>query len=282
MVKGAWLLFWLSLTLSASALRLAIDMAGEETYRTHRQLFALLFENARDFVGADGAYDLGAIAARLKSNGLLDLSYPSARPIEVRFECVGEGGFLVAKVLRTVLGRMGVAAPALERVVRREGETVWRFRFVGAKALDPEMLQRQLQKFDARLEAAQKAGVRRWRYRIDLRDAALPARRLEARTTDDIVRPVRPVWLDVTGLRSVTIREKPGSHWYPEVTVYDKMLHALSATHRRERTRYLRLRLPEGARYLRISDAYTIENLRNGLRIDAGAPAATMTGAASR
>jgi hypothetical protein len=102
-----------------------------------------------------------------------------------------------------------------------------------------------------------------------MREARIDALPLHDGEVRKVVRPLRPVWVDVSGVRRLTIRELPGSHWYADVAVYDKMLRILSLKQNDTRTRYLRLRLPKEAVYVRIGDRYTLENIRSGLGLAA-------------
>jgi len=67
----------------------------------------------------------------------------------------------------------------------------------------------------------------------------------------------------------LVVRELPGSHWYADVVVYDKMLHILSMKQNDTRTHYLSLKLPPDAVYVKIGDRFTLENLRSGLKLTA-------------
>ena len=134
---------------------------------------------------------------------------------------------------------------------------------------DPVLLGNRLKSFGVAVREIERLERGTWRYFLDLTRTVFPALSIEPSETKKVVRPVRPVWIDVSRIRDLTIRELPGSHWYPDVVVYDKMLKILSLRQRDARTRYLHLRLPSDAAYVKIGDRFTLENLRSGLRLSA-------------
>jgi len=135
--------------------------------------------------------------------------------------------------------------------------------------MDPSMIAKRLAKHQIEIAELERLEATRWRYRVDMSNARINAKVIEAGSVEKIIRPIRPIWIDVSQIKRLIIRELPGSHWYADVVVYDKMLHILSMKQNDTRTRYLNLKLPPDAVYVKISDRFTLENLRSGLKLTA-------------
>ena len=269
MVKKLCLLLLLVVGIQADTLfeRVA-SLMDPADYDSHRKLIALLFENESEYrVGSD--YDMVKIATVLEENGLLKLKLERSEEIDLTFENSGENNLFFMKVVEDTLRSLGLSSVLTKRATLDENGFVWQVAYVSNSVPDPVMIANRLVKKGARVTNIERIAAADWRYRIDLDDAKVDAMPIGSGEVKKIVRPVRPVWVDVSHIKRLTIRELPGSHWYADVVVYDKMLHILSMRQNDTRTRFMRLRLPSDAAYVKISDRFTLENLRSGLKLDA-------------
>lgn len=209
------------------------------------------------------------VASTLEENGLLKLSLPEAAQVELTFEYGGENPLLFMKLIADTLRNMGLSfVLTKEARLDREGFS-WTVMFEAKTVPDPVLLAKRVEKNRAEVTDLERLDAAKWRYRIDTANAVVSAKPIAAGESLKVVRPIRPVWMEVGRIKRLIIRELPGSHWYPDVVVYDKMLRILSMKQRETRTRYLSLRLPSDAAYVKISDRFTLENLRSGLKLTA-------------
>jgi hypothetical protein len=243
-------------------------MLSPEAYASHRKLIALLFENPRAYCDEEGC-DPVRIAATLRDNGLLDVSLPRREEVVLTMECAGEHPLFFMKAVEDTLQKMGLTGWLTKEARMDENGFGWSVTYRSGNVPDPVKMAERLKRMGVRVAEIERLEATHWRYRLDMGNAKLEALPLEAGETKKVVRPVRPVWLDVSRVDSLTIRELPGSHWYADVVVYDKMLHILSMKQNDTRTRYLRLRLPKEAAYVKIGDRFTLENIRSGLKLSA-------------
>ncbi len=244
------------------------SLLDEETFAAHRKLIDLLFEDQNSYMRSSSV-DMIKVATTLEENGLLDLALPSPRRIELTFEYGGENPLFFMKLMTDTLRNMGLSF-ILTKEARLEKEGfVWVVTFESKTVPDPVLLARRLQKNRAVVTDLERLDAARWRYRIEMENAVVDAKPIRAGESLKIVRPIRPVWMEVGAVKRLVIRELPGSHWYADVVVYDKMLRILSMKQNETRTRYLDLRLPADAAYVKIGDRFTLENLRSGLKLTA-------------
>ena len=269
MIGRSLLLMLAALIVQAQTLQEQVaKMMDPAVYQSHRKLVALLFENEEAFSTPKG-YDLGAVAKVLENNGLLTLDLPKKERVTLQFECDGNPIFCM-KLIRDVLHERGYRR-ALTQEASFDGERfVWSLALSSRRIPDPRLFAERFAKRGVWTNEIVRESELVWRYGLGIDGARIAARLIEPGTSQKLVRPVRPAWIDVSRVRSLTLRELPGSHWYPDVAVYDKMLHLLSVKQSDTRTRYLRVRLPEESAYVKITDRFTLENIKSGLRLDAG------------
>ncbi|WP_457596582.1 hypothetical protein [Hydrogenimonas sp.] len=268
MVRAALLSLCLALSLAAGALEEARGMLAPGTYESHARLLSLLFEKEGAYC-RQGRCDAAKIAETLRENGLLTLKLPRREEVTLRFSCRGARPFLLMKLVGRALEGVGLGG-LVTREAALDGEGFsWSLSYTSDRVADPVALGRELAESGVFVSTIRRLSPASWEYGLQMEGAALPVPSLERGRRREVVRPVRPVWFGVEGIKTLTIREMPGSHWYADVAVYDKMLRILSVKESDTRTRYLRIRLPEEAAYVKIGDRFTLENIRSGLKIDA-------------
>ncbi len=244
------------------------SLLDEDTYSSHSKLISLLFEDEAAYMKSSSV-DMIKVASTLEENGLLKLSFASAKQVELTFEYGGENPLFFMKLMTDTLRNMGLSFVLTKEAKLDKEGFLWTVTFEAKSVPDPVLLAKRLERNRAAVTDLQRLESTRWRYRIDMSDATVSAKPIRAGQSVKIVRPIRPVWMEVSRIKRLVIRELPGSHWYADVVVYDKMLHILSMKQSETRTRYLSLRLPADAAYVKISDRFTLENLRSGVKLTA-------------
>lgn len=244
------------------------SLMDEQTYASHSKLVSLLFEDEDSYMKSSSV-DMVKVAKTLEENGLLKLSLPSVQQVELTFEYGGENPLFFMKLMSDTLRNIGLSFILTKEAKLDKDGFVWTILFESKTVPDPVLLAKRLEKNRAEVLDLERIEANIWRYRIGTQSAKIDAKPIEPGEVVKAVRPVRPVWIDVSRIKRLVIREMPGSHWYADVVVYDKMLHILSMKQSDKRTRYLNLKLPADAEYVKISDRFTLENLRSGVKLTA-------------
>ena len=259
----------LSLSLFASTLDESIrSLVDKEIYERHQKLIKILFEDSKSFMRG-GSADSVKVAKTLEENGLLKLILKNSKNIELTFAYSGENPIFFLKAMNDTLRKMGISFFLIKEAKLDKNGFVWSISFESKIVPDPVLLSKRLSKLNIMIEDLKRQDDTHWFYRVDMSRAAIPAKILNAGENFQLVRPIRPVWFNVSKIKRLILRESPGSHWYADVVVYDKMLHILSMRQNDTRTRYLNLKLPPDAVYVKVSDRFTLENLKSGLQITA-------------
>lgn len=244
------------------------SLVDDGTYKKHQKLIKILFEDFK-FYMRGGNVDNVKVVKTLEENGLLNLILPNSKNIELKFAYSGENPLFFVKSMNDTLQKMGISFYLIREAKLDKNGFIWTISFEAKIVPDPVLLAKRLAKYNISINSLERKDSTHWFYRIDMNNAILPTRVLQAGENFQLVRPIRPVWFNVSKIKRLILRESPGSHWYADVVVYDKMLHILSMRQNDTRTRYLNLKLPPDAVYVKVSDRFTLENLKSGLQITA-------------
>jgi len=74
-------------------------------------------------------------------------------------------------------------------------------------------------------------------------------------------------WLNVSKIRMLKIKSSRRNSWYPKIAYYDASLHLVKLLVREKIYREILLKIPKNAIYIKISDAYSMKNLRDELEL---------------
>ena len=107
-----------------------------------------------------------------------------------------------------------------------------------------------------------------WEYSIDMSMGKLNIPLLENNVEVELKRSLYAHWLNVENIQNLRIKSSFRDSWYPAISYYDKQLHLLQMIKKDRKTRTILLVIPKDARYIKISDMYTLKNVRDKLVLD--------------
>jgi len=244
------------------------SLVDKDIYEKHQKLIKVLFEDRKSFMRGKSV-DSVKVAKTLEENGLLKLILKNSKTIELTFAYSGDNPIFFLKVMNDTLRKMGISFFLIKEAKLDKNGFIWSISFESKIIPDPVLLAKRLAKYNISINSLERKDSTHWFYRIDMSNAILPVKILQAGEDFQLIRPIRPAWFNVSKIKRLILKESPGSHWHSDVVVYDKMLHILYMRQNDMRTRYLNLKLPPNAVYVKISDRFTLENLKNGLVINA-------------
>ncbi len=242
------------------------NILGKGNYSSKKGLINVLFKNRADFL-TGSRVNMLKVLATLKENNLLDLSLPGTKTIELSFATTLKKPLFFIKTVKDTLNAMGYNHTLTTKAVRDESGFLWKVSIQSAAVIDPLLLAGQLQKRGAYITDIKRYNKENWRYNIDIRRAYIEAKKLPANQKTTLKKPLQPYWIDVYGARSVVISSSRRNLWRPYIVFYDSDLRILD-NYTKERTSYnVSLKIPRDAKYMKISDFYTLENVKKGLKI---------------
>ncbi|GEM_PF-2569017 len=77
----------------------------------------------------------------------------------------------------------------------------------------------------------------------------------------------KDIWLDIEGMSYLKIIPNAGSKWYPRIFLYNCQLKPIKVVKKTKPYSSLDITLPNGSCYIKISDRFTIKNIKNGIKI---------------
>lgn len=235
-------------------------------YQLHQKLIEVIFQDRKAYHREDGTLDIIAVMTELKSNGLLRLFFKEPVRMEMVFKSHARP-MLFTKVVSDSLKSLGYYYYITKRSKLDKGRFLWSVQLESEYMIDPVLFHKELQKRGAAIRDIRLIQPEKWEYSIDLQDFSMPrAQSVELLKPLYLKKPVEDYWLqpaqDETYLQ---IKSKRGNSWYPYVVLLDDDLNVIRVDKRDEKTLQLSVFLPKGCRFVRVSDLYTINNLKNGI-----------------
>ena len=256
----------LTLSFGASINKEIENILGKGSFTAKKGLISVLFKKRTDFFLCFRV-DIHKVLKTLKENDLLDLDFKETKTLQLSFATTGKKPLLFVKTVKDVLNAMGYNHTLTSKALRDESGFLWKVAMRSAAVIDPLLLAKELQKRGAYLTSIKRYTKDNWRYNIDINRAHLKAKKIPFNEKVTLKKPLKPYWIDVAGARSVSIDSKNGNIWHPYIVFYDDELRILDNYTKERKSYNASLKIPRNAKYVKISDLYTLENIKRGLKI---------------
>lgn len=242
-------------------------LIGEHSYARHAKFIKIIFAD-KDAFFTNERVDVTKVIQTLKDNGLLDLFFKKPQEMHLTFQSSGYPLFFV-KIMSDTLQSMGYYRFITDRSKQDEGGFFWTIRLMSEYAIDPVLLRDVLQKRGCDIVDIDRRSKTDWAYHIDMKNAYLMLAELDPNEKRLLKKSLYEHWLNVKSSKTLTIWSIKGNNWYPYVSIYDKELHLLKVYKRDRKTFKIELELPEDTVYVKITDLYSLKNIKEGLRVKA-------------
>ena len=234
-----------------------------KVYQENKAFIEIIFSPKEEYYFSERV-DVVKVAQTLKDNGLLNLFFVKPQELTLHFKTSGAPLFFV-KIMGDSLRNMGYYRYVTKESTLNESEFVWTITFTSEYATDPLILQKELQKNGCDITDIQRESSVDWTYTVDMRDANLDIVRLEQGKEFQLKRSLYAHWLDVSSVQKLKIKSSSRNNWYPYIAYYDRSMHLLEVIKKDKKVRTLTLKIPRYAKYIKISDLYTLKNIRDEL-----------------
>ena len=236
---------------------------NEKTYNENEAFINVIFDPKSDYYVKDRV-DSVKIIQTLKDNGLLNLFFKSPQEFTLTFKTNGSPIFFV-RIMDDVLNSIGYFRYVTSGAHLNESEFSWSINLTSEYMTDPLILQKALRKSGCEIIDITKMDAKKWTYIIDISSAELNVPRLVAAKEVRVKRSLYAHWFNVQRINGLKISSSRRNHWYPYISYYDASLHLVKLLKRKRIYKSISLRIPKNAKYIKISDLYTLKNLRDGL-----------------
>ena len=271
MYKKLFLLVFIFIsTLSADKLFNKIEnLIGTKDYLLHYSLLHVLFKNEAEFYITNEILHLKSILKTLKENGLLSLKFKKPQEIQIEFNS-NTDAIKTLKILNETLRGVGYYYYFTKSSSFNSSTNAlkWVISFSAEYMLDPSVLVQELQDRSCRVTDIVKHNSKYWSYTIDM-DFARIKEAIKVDNNERVIlqKPLRPYFLEVTNATTIRIIGRTLNHWFPYIAFYDKHLNVLDLRKHKTLYKNYNTTVPRGTKYIKITDLYTLLNIKRGLSI---------------
>lgn len=268
MLKNILFTILLTFSLNADLLDDKVkNLIGEEDFIKHNNLINFIFKNRDTFLISD-TLNYTEIVKKLQENGLLKLIFDKPKDIIVTFQ-VNKDPIKSLKILKDTLKSLGYYY-YFTKSTHFDGENrlLWSIKLTTEAAIDPLVLSYELLKQDARILEITKKENDEWVYKIDTMNSSLNES-LSILNNQKVVlrKPLTPYILKINKAKNIYITSRTLNRWSPYIVFYDKHLNILEVVKKDKIYRKLKLSIPESTKYIKISDLFTLINIKRGLSV---------------
>jgi len=242
------------------------NLIGQENYQRHYKLINKIFQERSKYYLSEERVNLIKIVKNLKANGLLNLAFNQPKRSDILFETNSNPTFFM-KIIEDNLRDLGYIYFLTKEIKNSKNSFSWKITFFSEFTLDPELFTRFLIEKGCEVIDILREDENFWRYIINVDNAKLDAIEILPNESKRLKKPLNDYWLVVKNAKTVSIASYGGNRWYPKITIFDKELHILKLFKKEKKTSWLVLDLPPGSYYIKISDIFTLKNLKYGLKV---------------
>lgn len=235
----------------------------ERTFTQNKEFIEIIFDPKSDFYQND-RLDTIKVVQTLKENGLLRLFFDAPKEFKLHFKTSGSPLFFV-KIMSDTLRNIGYYRYVTVASHMDSSEFSWSISLKSEYATDPLVLQQELDKNGCNIIDIQRDSMEEWTYTVDMAHGYLNIPELKSKKELRLKRSLYAHWLDVSGIEYLDIRSSSRNQWYPYIAYYDSSLHLLKIIKENAIYREISLEMPKGAKYMKISDVYTLKNVKDEL-----------------
>jgi hypothetical protein len=239
------------------------SLLDETTYKKNEAYINIIFSPKSDYIINDRV-DSVKVVQTLKDNGLLNLYFQKPQELRLNFHTSDNPLFFV-KIMGDALRNMGYYRYVTKESKLDESGFTWSITLHTEYVTDPQVLQRELYNSGSKVVDVIRITQNEWTFDVDMRDSFLAVKRLEDGEVVELERSLYSYWLDVSGVEKLKIESSPRNSWYPYITYFDSALHLLKVVKKDTKRRTIYLNIPQNAKYIKISDIYTLKNIKDSL-----------------
>lgn len=244
-----------------------ISFIGEASFARNRDYIHINFKNVNSFYTKENI-NVVKVVETLEENGLLHLFFEAPQQYEMTFHSTGDPLFFV-KLMGDTLRDIGYYRYVTKESKSDESGFEWKISLEAEYVTDPVLLRKELATRGCEIIDIVRVSATDWHYDIDTSKAHLKADVLSNGKSKKYKRLQYAKWLDVQHTKTVKIKSHRANFWYPYIALYDSSLRLLKVIRVDKETKAFTLELPQETRYIRVSDLYTITNIRYGLEFSA-------------
>jgi hypothetical protein len=239
------------------------ELVDAKVYNKNRAYIKTRFAKKSKYYKQDRV-NVMRVVSTLKANGLLKLRFKKPQELILSFKTTGHPMFFV-KIMGDTLRNIGYYRYVTTSSSLNNEEFTWTIGLTTEYATDPLVLQRELKKSACKIVDVKRVAATEWEYTIDTSRASLNVIKLRRAQEVKLKRSLYAHWLNVSNIKKLAIVSGERNSWYPHVVYYDSSLHILKVIKKDKKTQEVTFSIPKNAKYMKISDIYTMKNMKDDL-----------------
>jgi len=239
------------------------SFVDSSVYENNAEFINIIFSPKSSFYQKDRVNAVKVVET-LKDNGLLKLFFKKPKELNLHFKTAGSPIFFV-KLMGDSLRNIGYYRYVTRASNLDNSEFTWSISLVSEYATDPIALQKELKKIACKIVDIERVSSSEWIYTIDMSKAYLNIQPLFKNKKVKLSRSLYAHWLNCSRVKKLRITSSARNNWYPYIAYYDNSLHLLKVIKRDKKHRDATFTIPKNAKYIKISDLYTLKNLKDKL-----------------
>ncbi len=240
------------------------NLVNPRTFAKDKAFIETIFSPKSAYYKEDGRVDSIKVIKTLKDNGVLNLFFKTPREMNISFKTQGTP-LLFIKIMSDTLQNVGYYKYMTKESNFDDSGFVWKINLTSEYAADPLILAQELEKNNCKIVDVVRENESDWSYVIDMQKAKLDVAALEGGVEFSLKRSLYAYWLDVSKIGTLDIVSSIRNEWYPYIAFYDKSLKLLNVIKIDTKKTNITLELDPEAYYIKISDIYTLKNIKDDL-----------------
>jgi len=239
---------------------------GEKVYKTQKNLIRILFKDESKFLNEDSSVDDIKVLQKLKDSGILKLFYKNPQELNLAFS-TKDNSLVFMRVINEALSSMGYNYFLTKRALKSSDKFLWEIIISTEHVVDPLIFSKRLKARGCYIEKVERSSQNDWAYEINSDEIKIESRKVEANRTIKLRKPIKPYWIDIKDMKSISFASKIADRWHPSIVFYDDKLHIVKDYQKDKVTNRLKIKVPSEAQYVKVSDMYTLDNIKRGISI---------------
>lgn len=257
------LALWINISFAISSLELAKNLVNNPSKNSQLEL---LFSN-NSYTDNNGNCDIAKISQILKTNSLITLTLPNPKTLRLNFKAKADE-VMFFKILSDVLTDAGYIYFIPTDLILREGNIDYTIQVESQYILDSGTLYKLLKADSVYIDNVKRVGVYDYEYDLNFTQAILKTNiDLKLNTPKLLEKPLKDYVLHLKNATRLIIDANDLDNWFPKIFFLDKNLNLIKAVKSKNKNNHFSELIPNGAIYAIISDMYSLDNIRRGLKI---------------
>ncbi|PSM52183.1 hypothetical protein CBLAS_0176 [Campylobacter blaseri] len=240
------LIFSISL-FGASAEQIASNLGGN----------SIGMENLTD---ENGNPNIDLITKKLQEDGSLNLLSNEKVNIKLTFDSNGNGSILIKSIKDSLFNLGYFDYENIE--FENSDNSSYSIIVKASKIPDPGEIYKELKKSNIFITDAIKSSKTSYKYTLNTKESNLYGPTFGS----EYKKPIKPYFINIKDKKSISISVQQGDIWHPKIRIYDSNLKLIEEKNINEPRQSLNVNLPEGANYIQVDDASSLDNIKQGLK----------------